>query len=69
MSVEAQKAQMKRMVLINVVCGAVAIAAAFGAITADVTALWALFAVALAAGFAAQIRFILAVKANGGGGA
>ncbi|MCC7265726.1 MAG: hypothetical protein IT546_00125 [Caulobacteraceae bacterium] len=67
MSLEAQKAQMKRMVLINVVCGVVAIAAAFGAIAGDITPLWALFAVALAAGFAAQIRFILAVKANGGG--
>jgi len=67
MTIEAQKAQLKRMVLVNVIAGVVAIAAAFGAIRTDVLPLWALFGVALAVGFAAQIKFILAVKANGGG--
>jgi hypothetical protein len=60
MTVADHKKRFTRMMAITVVCAVVALAAALGAIKAEMPALWALFGLALAAGFAAQIQFVVA---------
>jgi hypothetical protein len=60
MSVADHKKRFSRMMAVTGVCAVVAVAAALGAIKAEIPALWALFGLAVAVGFAAQIRFIVA---------
>ncbi|HMP62470.1 MAG TPA: hypothetical protein PKA17_05180 [Phenylobacterium sp.] len=56
------KARFLRMAVINGGCLAVAIAAVAGAFVTDQDWLFAIFGLALAAGFAAQIGFIAAFR-------
>ncbi|MDO8411659.1 MAG: hypothetical protein Q7S93_16520 [Phenylobacterium sp.] len=63
MSAEAGiKARFLRMAVINAVCVLTAIAALVGALASGQDWLFAIFGVALAAGFAAQIWFIAAFR-------
>lgn len=63
MSAEADiKARFTRMAIINAVCVLVAIAAVIGALATGRDWLFAVFGLALAAGFAAQIWFIAAFR-------
>ncbi len=63
MSAEADiKARFLRMAVINLVCVLAAIAAVIGALATGQDWLFAIFGVALAAGFAAQIWFIAAFR-------
>lgn len=63
MSAEADiKARFLRMAVVNVVCVLTAIAALVGALASGQDWLFAIFGVALAAGFAAQIWFIAAFR-------
>ena len=56
------KARFTRMAVINGLCLAAAIAAVIGALGSGQDWLFAIFGVALAAGFAAQIWFIAAFR-------
>ena len=63
MSAEAGiKARFMRMAVINGLCLAAAVAAVIGALATGRDWLFAIFGVALAAGFAAQIWFIAAFR-------
>ncbi|MDP1616004.1 MAG: hypothetical protein Q8S47_17175 [Phenylobacterium sp.] len=63
MSAEADiKARFLRMAVINAVCVVTAIAAVIGALATGRDWLFAIFGVALAAGFVAQIWFIAAFR-------
>ena len=56
------KSRFLRMAVINLVCVLTAVAALIGALVAGQDWLFAIFGVALAAGFAAQIWFIAAFR-------
>ncbi|MDP1874724.1 hypothetical protein [Phenylobacterium sp.] len=56
------KTRFMRMAVINGVCVAIAVAAVIGALISGQDWLFAIFGVALAAGFAAQIWFIAAFR-------
>ena len=63
MSAEADiKARFIRMAVINLVCVLTAVAALIGALATGQDWLFAIFGIALAAGFAAQIWFIAAFR-------
>ncbi len=63
MSAEADiKSRFLRMAVINLVCVLTAVAALIGALVTGQDWLFAIFGVALAAGFAAQIWFIAAFR-------